>query len=128
MKNANFGLSRSRRMALVLLVASLPMAQVSYAAACSVPGDPGAGKAVYNETCIACHGADGGGAVPGVPKLNNGDGPLAKPDAVLIANITNGFSSGRSALSMPPKGGNPDLTEKDILNVLGYMRKTFACK
>ncbi len=128
MKSAKFGLSRRRRMALVLLVASLPMAQASYAAACSVPGDPGAGKAIYEETCIACHGADGGGAVPGVPKLNSGAGILAKPDGVLIGNIVNGFSSGRGALSMPPNGGNPDLTVKDVVNVLGYMRKTFGCK
>ncbi|MFH1820201.1 MAG: cytochrome c, partial [Pseudomonadota bacterium] len=29
----------------------------------------GRGQAVYNGTCIACHGSDGTGSLPGVPDL-----------------------------------------------------------
>ncbi len=97
-------------------------------AACSLPGNPQAGKAVYEETCIACHGKNGRGAIPGVPNMTATGGSLSKPDDVLIANITNGFRSGKAPLSMPPLGGNPDLTDDDVVNVLGYMRKTFGCK
>jgi len=88
--------------------------------------DVAAGKAVYAQTCIACHGANGKGAIPGVADLTKADGALAKSDDVLIKSITEGFKSPGSALAMPAKGGNPALTEADILAVLAYLRATFA--
>lgn len=84
------------------------------------------GKAVYERTCVACHGADGKGTLPGVPPLGGKAGPLAKSDAVLMKSILEGFQSRGSPLAMPPKGGDPTLTEEDAAAVLQYMRKTFA--
>lgn len=79
------------------------------------------GKALYETTCIACHGPKGKGAIPGVPDLTKG-GPLAKPDAVLAANILNGFKSKGSPMAMPPKGGNPSLTAADAKALVVYLR------
>lgn len=84
------------------------------------------GKDTYNQTCISCHGADGTGVLPGVPDFTRSDGPLSKPDDILIKNITNGFQSQGSPMAMPPKGGNPNLDTAGINAVLGYIREAFG--
>lgn len=83
------------------------------------------GKEIYNKTCIACHGADGTGALPGVPDLTKPDGRLSKSDKVLQQNISNGFQSPESTMSMPAKGGNPNLTEEDVKATLEFLRDRF---
>lgn len=87
--------------------------------------DSAAGEAVYSRTCIACHGANGRGALPGVADLTDGAGVLAKTDQELAESIWNGYQTARSALAMPAKGGDPSLTESDVINVLAYMREAF---
>lgn len=84
------------------------------------------GEETYEKTCIACHGADGKGAFPGTPNLTDSSGALSKSDDVLINHITNGFQSPGSPMAMPPKGGNPNLTTKDIAAVLKHIRETFG--
>ncbi len=85
-----------------------------------------AGRAAYSQTCFACHGSDGKGAIPGVSDLTNEDGPLSKTDEVLIKSITDGVATAGAALTMPAKGGNPALTEADIEALLAYLRATFG--
>ncbi|MCZ6854404.1 MAG: c-type cytochrome [Gammaproteobacteria bacterium] len=85
-----------------------------------------AGQAIYSQTCIACHGANGKGAIPGVADLTKGDGALSKPDETLLNSITEGFQSPGSALAMPPNGGNPTLAEEDVKAVLAYLRAAFG--
>lgn len=84
------------------------------------------GKSVYQGTCIACHGAGGEGALPGVPDLTESNGPLSKSDDELKRNIVNGFRSPGSPLTMPPRGGDPSLSDEDIDAVIRYMRETFG--
>ncbi len=84
------------------------------------------GKEIYQQTCIACHGADGTGPLPGVPNFTKKDGRLSKTDKVLLEHITNGFQSTGSAMAMPPKGGNPNLSNKNIKDTLKYIRKQFG--
>lgn len=84
------------------------------------------GKSIYQQNCTACHGADGTGALPGVPDLTIKKGRLAKSDSTLIKNIIQGFQSAGSPMAMPPKGGNTKLTDTDIKEVVGYLRETFA--
>lgn len=84
------------------------------------------GKEVYQSTCIACHGSSGEGTLPGVPDLDDPKGVLTKSDAELAKNITSGFRSPGSPLSMPPKGGNPALNSDDIDAVIRYMRERFG--
>lgn len=84
------------------------------------------GKEIYNNTCIACHGPDGEGAIPGVPNLNGADSALEKSDQQLIQNITNGIQTPGATMPMPAKGGNPNLTASDIEAVVQYLRKEFG--
>jgi len=98
--------------------------------AAKVSASSGAGKsdgqAIYNQTCIACHGGDGKGALPGAPDFTNPKGALSKNDAVLIKHITEGFQSPGSPMAMPAKGGNTDLTVEDMRAVLAHLRKQFG--
>ena len=83
------------------------------------------GQDIYNQTCIACHGGNGKGMVPGAPDLTNPDGPLSQSDEVLMNHIIDGFKSKGSPMAMPPKGGNSSLTEKDVQAVLQFMREKY---
>lgn len=84
------------------------------------------GEEVYNQTCVACHGSDGTGAMPGTPDFGAPDGVLSKPDAVLMDHILNGFQAPDSPMAMPAKGGNPNLTEDDVRAVLAYLHREFG--
>lgn len=92
------------------------------------PGDPVRGKEVYSQTCIACHGADGKGAIEGLPDFTMANGRLTKPDDVLLTHMIHGYQSEGSLMAMPPLGGNPDFTEQDMADVLAYLRKEFQKK
>ena len=85
-----------------------------------------AGQAIYAQTCIACHGADGKGAIPGVADFTARESPLVKSDAELLQNISEGFQSPGSFMAMPAKGGNPALTDADVKAVLAYLRSEFG--
>ena len=84
------------------------------------------GLAIYTQTCVACHGTDGSGSLPGVPDFTGRNSPLSKSDATLLKNISEGFQSPGSPMAMPPKGGNPDLSAADIQAVLDYIREAFG--
>ena len=85
-----------------------------------------AGEAVYSQTCIACHGANGKGAIPGVADLTDANGALSKSDEDLIKSITQGRQTPGAALAMPPMGGNPGMSEADVKAVLAYLRAEFG--
>ena len=83
------------------------------------------GKALYNQTCLACHGSNGKGVITGMPDFTSASGPLTKSDSELIHSILNGRRSKGAPIAMPPKGGNPSLTASQIKSVLKYIKDTF---
>jgi mono/diheme cytochrome c family protein len=83
-------------------------------------GNAAAGQIVFNGTCVGCHGSNGAGAIPGVPNLRQ---RLGKSDQTLINNIISGIQTG--AMAMPARGGNSNLTNADIANVVAYMKQKF---
>lgn len=84
------------------------------------------GARIFAQACVACHGRDGKGAIPGVPDLTAAGGRLSKSDSVLLRNMINGFQSSGSPMAMPPRGGNPSLTDRDMADVLAHLRATFG--
>lgn len=84
------------------------------------------GREIYASSCVACHGPDGQGALPGVPDLTAFEWPSAADDAALLKRVREGFQSPASPLAMPPRGGNPALTDADLKSVLAYMKKAFG--
>lgn len=74
------------------------------------------GDAVYNGVCVACHAA----GVAGAPKLDDKaawEPRLSQGVDGLVSSVINGKNA------MPPKGGNPSLSEQDIRNAVEYMLK-----
>jgi mono/diheme cytochrome c family protein len=84
-----------------------------------------AGAQVFNQTCVACHGDDGKGIMPGMPDFTQAGGVLSLPTKTLEQRITDGYSDGNAPMAMPPKGNNSSLSQADILNVIAYLRSTF---
>ncbi len=75
------------------------------------------GPQVYNEACIACHGAGIGGA----PVLGDASAwapRIAKGEDVLGQNALVGFTD---IGYMPPKGGRVDLSDAEIIDAVTYM-------
>lgn len=85
-----------------------------------------AGKLTYESNCVACHGADGKGTLPGVPDFTDKKGRLTKPNKELLSNIINGYQSPGSVMAMPPKGGDSALSPADASAVLDYIKKMFS--
>jgi len=84
------------------------------------------GQEVYEQTCIACHGKNGKGTVPGASNFTVSDGVLSQNDEILLKRISEGYRSENSPMAMPAKGGNPLLTETDLRHVITYMKSQFS--
>ena len=82
--------------------------------------------AVYSRSCIACHGADGAGAMPGIPDLTDSNGPLMKSDTELLKSILDGVETPAAPTPMPARGGDEDLTDAEARLVLQYIRHQFG--
>lgn len=89
-------------------------------------GDASAGKATFDQTCVACHGADGKGRAGLGKNLVTSEFVKSKTDAELVAFITAGRPasdpSNTTGVDMPAKGGNPSLSDQDLANVVAYVR------
>jgi mono/diheme cytochrome c family protein len=89
-------------------------------------GDPEAGKVQYDMLCIACHGP-GGEGIEGLGKpFTTSEFLREKNDAEMVEFIKTGRPSGdplnTTGIDMPPKGGNPALTDEQILDIIAYVR------
>jgi cytochrome c5 len=76
------------------------------------------GPQVYNQACLACHGAGIGGA----PKTGDSAiwGPrIAQGKTVLTDHVINGYQG--AAGYMPPKGGRIDLSDDEIIAAMNYL-------
>lgn len=90
-------------LAVLLLGAALP----------AWSADTVAGREAYSNYCATCHGADGRGALPGVPNFARGEA-LMRGDIQLFRLIESGSGA------MP--GFRGILSEQRILDVVAYLR------
>jgi len=91
-----------------------PVAQVTISAAGGPGGPAKTGEQVYQTVCMACHGTGAAGA----PKT--GDNAawaklLAEGQKKLVADAMKGVRA------MPPRGGNPDLSDYEFERAVVYM-------
>jgi disulfide bond formation protein DsbB len=89
-------------------------------------GDPDAGKQQFDMVCIACHGA-GGVGVEGLGKpFTTSEFLLTVSDQELLDFIKTGRPVGHpdntTGVDMPPKGGNPALTDEQLTDIIAYIR------
>lgn len=86
----------------------------------------GEGLAVFSRQCVACHGANARGVSNLGPNLVGNGFIRSSSDDELRRLITSGRlredPMNRTGLSMPPKGGNPTLTDRDIAALTAYLR------
>ena len=76
------------------------------------------GPQVYNQACLACHGAGVGGA-PVMGDKAAWTARVGQAYAVLTDHVINGYTG--PAGYMPPKGGRVDLSDEEILAAMDYM-------
>ncbi len=125
--------NRKRTLVFVILIASLLILGL---AACGGGGDSAAsdeqvdtvaeGKTIYDTLCIACHGPDGTG-VEGLGKdLTTSEFFKSSTDSEMVAFIIEGrpatHPDNTTGVDMPPRGGNSELTDDDIANIVAYVR------
>jgi cytochrome c5 len=76
------------------------------------------GKATYESTCVACHGA----GIAGAPKFGDAAAwkdRIAQGKPKLYEHALKGFQ-GKAGV-MPPKGGNTALPDADVKAAVDYM-------
>jgi len=82
-------------------------------------------QALYEGTCMACHGEDGTGGMMSSIDLTTNKNLATMNEKKLVERIRRGIETPGSSLSMPPKGGNPDLSDNDLTAIVRYMRANF---
>ena len=90
-----------------------PAAAEPVAAAADLPGDT-----VYNQACVACHGA----GIAGAPKMGDAAAwapRIAQGLDTLHTHALQGFQG--KAGYMPPKGGRTDLSDQSVINAVEYI-------
>jgi len=92
----------------------------------SAEGDAVAGEPLFQGTCSACHGPDAKG-IPALGKdLTTSEFAIQATDQELLDFIKVGRSvsdpENTTNVDMPPKGGNPALSDEDMLNIIAYLR------
>ncbi|MCC6804724.1 MAG: c-type cytochrome [Anaerolineae bacterium] len=88
------------------------------------------GQALFSTTCFACHGFDARG-IPGLGKnLVESTFVHDLSDADLLTFIIEGRAItdplNTTGVAMPARGGNPSLTDDQILSIIAYMRSLQA--
>jgi c(7)-type cytochrome triheme protein len=94
--------------------AALAAGVIGLLASAAWAADDGAGKAIYDSSCVGCHGT----GVLGAPKLGDAAAWKGRVAAGLPA-LVNSAKAGKG--TMPPKGGNAALTDAQLLSVVTYM-------
>ena len=106
--------------------ANSPASGTSAQAAPKVAGDAAKGKAKFDGTCSACHGPDAKGLTGLGKDLTGSTFAKGLSDTDLIAFLKKGRPASDPAnttkVDMPPKGGNPALTDQDLTDIVVYLR------
>jgi mono/diheme cytochrome c family protein len=92
----------------------------------SLVGDASKGKDKFTGTCSACHGPDAKG-LPSLGKdLTTSTFAKGLTDAEMIHFVTTGRDPSdplnTTGVQMPPRGGNPALTDQDLADIVAYVR------
>ncbi len=84
------------------------------------------GQAKFATVCANCHGEDATG-IPGLGKnLTTSSFVKSKTDGELVAFISKGRDVtdplNTTKVAMPPRGGNPTLSDADLAAIVAYIR------
>lgn len=89
-------------------------------------GDANRGKTLFAGTCASCHGPDAKGLANLGKNLTTSTFARGLSDDDLYKFVTKGRPSSDPAnttgVDMPPRGGNPALKEKDLYDIIAFVR------
>lgn len=84
------------------------------------------GNKLFHSVCVACHGKGGTGIKGNGATLVNNAFVQSLDEDGLLAFISKGRApsdpQNKSGIQMPPKGGNPALSEDDLLDIIAYLQ------
>jgi disulfide bond formation protein DsbB len=84
------------------------------------------GSKLYTGTCIACHGPNGSGIKGNGKPLARNTFVASMDDDALLAFIKRGRDpsdpKNTTGVGMPAKGGNPALSDDDLLDIIAFIR------
>jgi len=84
------------------------------------------GHELFKRTCAICHGQSGEGIAALGKNLNANDFVKEMSDAELVEFMKLGRAAthpdNTRGVDMPPKGGNPMLTDEDLAKIATYVR------
>ena len=113
-------------LALLVLSACGTPAPASTATPAGPVGDPAKGQTKFASTCSACHGPDAKGLTGLGKDLTTSEFAKGLSDADLVAFITKGRDTSdplnTTGVQMPPRGGNPAITDQDLADIVAYIR------
>lgn len=102
------------------------------AAACGDGGEPAPerevqrGRVVYDRVCATCHGRDAMGIRMLGSALRDNEWVREQSDRELVKLLEEGRPAtdplNTTGVDMPPKGGDPSLSDEDLANVVAYLR------
>ncbi len=95
-------------------------------AAVATAGNAAEGRKVFSTTCITCHGPTGQGMPNLAPSLV-GSQFIGSANDAAVANVIRsgrplGDPNNKSGKVMPARGGNPFLTEEQVLHLAAFVR------
>jgi disulfide bond formation protein DsbB len=118
----------SMRLAALVLVAGVAL----LATACGGGGGGGdadsvaQGKAEFRKTCATCHGPEAEGMPRLGKNLHDNEFVRSQSDEALVQFLKEGRSAAHPdnerGVDMPPKGGNPAITDEQLGLIVVYMR------
>lgn len=115
-----------------VVVSKAPSDEQKAAALAAAGGDAelagwiASGDKIFHTLCVACHGKAGAGIQGNGKALVNNEFVRSLDDDGLLAFIKQGRApsdpKNTTGIQMPPKGGNPAMSDDDILDVISYLR------
>lgn len=91
-----------------------------------VPGDPEKGRELFGATCAACHGRRGQGMQDLGPDLRDNKFVAEHDERDMLLFLIRGRPltdpANTTGLVMPARGGNPFLTDSDLLDIIAHVR------
>ena len=106
--------------------AAAPAQAAAEAQTVAAAGNAEHGKQIYSQICIACHGPEAKG-VQGLGKdLTTSTFVAERSDAEMVDFLKVGRDPSdplnTTGVAMPPKGGNPALSDQDMLDIVAFVR------
>ena len=84
------------------------------------------GHKLFKQTCATCHGPNGEGMPRLGKNLNDNQFTKSMSDAELVQFLKEGrpatHPDNTRGVDMPPKGGNPAITDEDLALIVAYLR------